>query len=716
MRIYRNELYKLLTAPSFLLVAAGIFLVNIYFSFTADPVTVSDEYYREYFSSMEGLTAEESVSATEALVNEYSYDNFDYDEMLKRIFHSSQLEQARSVAGYQEYLQSIDSAAENMSSISIFSGDKNGFTYRNIQMTPSAYDPVRQVEPMFSPSAGVLLGIDSGSADILLLFAALAAVTVLIGKERESGITALLKPLKHYRHRLAVSKITALFTVCAAGGILTCGSALLIGSLRFGLGDLSRPVQSLEGFIGCNLPITVLQLILLTVTVKIITAFVIALLFQTLMTKLSNIFAYGVFIGAAAAEIAAYDFISPVSAFSFFGYINFAAFMNGAELFRTYQNLNIFNTPINLIASTVIAIAFAVIIAAVLFVRFFSHMDIAPAKKLRLPLPKLFTREFKRPFSYSLYKTFFTHKSAVIIIAVVIIQLYSYSFGVRAYSLDDGYYRKYCDEMADLTPSQAEEYIKDTEAYFQQLMTGGGFSNDLNGVTGFYQAKEQYEYISALDSDNKAMFYQTGWHLLFGGSGWERDISPALIALLAVCIALSPLLAYDNRMRIGYILFAAKSGYKGYIHRCIGSAFISTALISAAVYVPHILNICRLYGTEGITNSIRCLPQWNGFFDIPILAWLILLPVIRALVLLLLTLVILRISSLCKSTYAAQLITLAIFAMPAAIYLIGAEFVIPLVAPLSVNREITEGEWIYPALLVVAAVFSVIDLFRKKET
>ena len=715
MRIYGNELYKLLTAPTFLLIAAGIFLVNIYFCFTADPVAVSDEYYREYFSSMEGLTAEESVTAAEALVNEYSYENFDYDELLKRIFLSEQLQQAQSVAGYRDYLESIDAAAENMSSISIFSGDKNGFTYRNIQMTPAAYDPVRQAEPVFSPSAGVLLGIDSGSADILLLFAALAAAAVLIGKERESGITALLKPLKHYRFRLAASKTAALFTVCGAGGMLIYGSALLIGGLRFGLGGLSRPAQSLEGFVGCNLPISVLQLILLTFAVKIITAFVVSLLFQTLMTKLSNIFAYGVFIGAAAAEIAAYAFISPVSAFSFFGYINFAAFMNGAGLFRTYQNLNVFNTPINLITSTVIALGIAVIIAAALFARFFADMDIAPAKKLRLPLPKLFAREFKRPFSYSLYKTFVTHKSAVIILAVLLIQVYSSSSATRIYSLDDGYYRKYCDEVANLTPKQAEEYFRETEEYFQQLMTGVGFSNDLNGMTGFYQAKEQYEYISALDSDNKAMFYQTGWHLLFGGSGWQRDISPALIALLALCIALSPLLAYDNRIRIGYILFAAKSGRRSYILRCIGSAFISAALISAAVYVPFILNICRLYGTEGITYSIRCLPQWNGFFDIPILVWLVLLPIMRTLALLLLTLVILCISSLCKSTYAAQLITLAIFAMPAAIYLIGAEFVLPLVAPISVNREITEGQWIYPILLIIAAAVSAVVLCKRKE-
>lgn len=715
MKIYKNELYKLISAPTFLLIAMGVFLVNIYFSFTNQPVTVSDEYYREYYSSLEGLTAEECIEKTQALVDGYSYDNFDYNDFQKRIFHSAQLEQAKSVAGYQEYLQSIDDAAENMSSISIFSGDKNGFTYRNIQMTPAAYDPVRKVQPVFSPSAGVLSAVENTAADILLIFTALAAVTFLIGKERESGITALLKPLKHYKTRLAVSKITALFSVCFFGGIIIYGSALLTGAFRFGLGDLSRPVQSLEGFIGCNLPMTVLQLIVFTFLIKTVTAFTAALIFQALTTKLSSLFSYGIFIGAAAVEIAAYAFISPVSAFSFFGYINFAAFMNSGGLFKTYQNINVFNIPVNLITSTIISLAIVIIISAFLFINFFGSMDISPAKKLKIPLPKILTKEFKHPFSYSLYKTFFTHKSAVIILAVLAIQLYSCFFSARAYNIDDNYYRRYCDEMAGLSPAQAEEYIEQTEAYFEQLMTSGSFNDDLNGITGFYQAKEQYEYISALDSENKAMFYETGWDLLFGGSGWDKDISPTLIALLALCITISPLFAYDNRIKIGCILFATKSGYKSYITRCILSAFISAILISAAVYIPHILNICRLYGTDGITYSIRCLPQWSGFLDIPIIAWLIVLPVLRTVIMLLLVLVILGISSLCKSTYAAQLITLAIFALPAAIYLIGAEFVLPIVPPLSVNREITEGQWFYPFLLILAAVYSSFALYRRKE-
>lgn len=715
MKIYKNELYRLLSTPTFLLIAMGVFLVNIYFSFTNQPVTVSDEYYREYYSSLEGLTAEECIEKTQALVDGYSYDNFDYNEFQKRIFHNAQLEQAKTIAGYREYIQSIDAAAENMSSISIFSGDKNSFTYRNIQMTPAAYDPVRSVQPVFSPSAGVLSAVDNTAADILLIFIALAAVTVLIGRERESGITALLKPLKHYKTRLAVSKITALFSVCFFCGIIIYGSALLIGAFRFGLDDLSRPVQSLEGFIGCNLPISVSQLILFTFLIKIIASFAVTLIFQTLLSKLSSLFSYGIFIGAAAVEIAAYAFISPVSAFSFFGYINFAAFMNSGGLFKTYQNINVFNIPVNLITSTIISLAIVIIISAFLFINFFGSMDIAPAKKLRIPLPRIFTKEFKRPFSYSLYKTFFTHKSAVIILTVLSIQLYSCFASVRAYNIDDNYYRRYCDEMAGLSPAQAEEYIEQTEAYFEQLMTSGSFNDDLNGITGFYQAKEQYEYISALDTENKAMFYETGWHLLFGGSGWDKDISPALIALLATCIAISPLLSYDNRIKIGCILFATKSGYTSYITRCISSAFISAILISAAVYIPHILNICRLYGTDGITYSIRCLPQWNGFLDIPILAWLIVLPILRTVILLLLTLVILGISSLCKSTYAAQLIAFAIFALPAAIYLIGAKFVLPIVPPLSVNREITEGQWFYSFLLILMAVYSVFVLYRRKE-
>lgn len=239
--------------------------------------------------------------------------------------------------------------------------------------------------------------------------------------------------------------------------------------------------------------------------------------------------------------------------------------------------------------------------------------------------------------------------------------------------------------------------------------------NEVNGRIGFDKVVEQYRYISALDSENKSMFYLTGWNKLFGVESYTNDLSPALIALLAICLAISPLIAYDNRFRMGYLLFATKSGYKCYLTHCILSSAIATSMISAATYIPNFLSICNLYGTDGIFYSIRCIPEWNAFFDVPIIVWLITLFLLRTMVLLLNLMIILCISSFYKNVYAAELIALAIFTIPIAIYLIGIEFALTICSPVSINREILEGQWWYWVVLIVLAAYSVFKLYHVRK-
>ena len=56
---------------------------------------------------------------------------------------------------------------------------------------------------------------------------------------------------------------------------------------------------------------------------------------------------------------------------------------------------------------------------------------------------------------------------------------------------------------------------------------------------------------------------------------------------------------------------------------------------------------------------------------------------------------ILFISAKCKNVSAVLLISMAIFALPVMLYLAGAEFVLPLCMPFSVNWEIIENAWWY---------------------
>lgn len=242
------------------------------------------------------------------------------------------------------------------------------------------------------------------------------------------------------------------------------------------------------------------------------------------------------------------------------------------------------------------------------------------------------------------------------------------------------------DEFAETEKQRFEElHERVLTADFGEMMK---IHEELNAESGFERAYEQQRYISVIDSDNKAMFYQTGWRRLFGADGCAEDMRLTLFAALGICFAISPLIAYDNRRRLGYLLYTNLHGKREYFSHNIAVLAIAPTLISIAVNTPHIVGILLLYKTEGAGFSIRCIPEFERFFDIPIAVYIAVLCVLRTVSLMLCGWVILFISSKCNNVSAALLISMAIFVLPVMLYLAGAEFVLPLCMPFSVNREI----------------------------
>jgi hypothetical protein len=597
-----------------------------------------------------------------------------------------------------------------MTSVSIF-GDKNSFTYKNIVATPAAYDGVRDVTPVFTPSAGVLLALNNRAADLTLIFVLITAVIVLIGRERESGIIGLIKPLKHGRSRLCAAKIGSMFTVALLTGALLFAGMLAIGGLRFGLGDLSRPVQSLEGYIGCNLPISVWQMLLSVFIIKISAAFAVTIIFQCLCTKLSATVSILCLAGLAATEVAMYLLIPFSSAFSAFSAINLAVFMDSGAIFVTYRCINLFGFPVNYLAAAIVCLA--VILAAVIFTALylFSRMSINSSAKLRIAMP--FSGYIpKKTFTYTAHKFLFLHKGLLIIAAAAVVQVYSAVNYQLPYSADEGHYKAYCATLSGMDGSEAQRYIADEQDKFDRLtnlmlsseVTTGEMiqiGRELNAKNGFEKAKKQYNYIAELNIKNKAMFYLGGWNELFGINGNQSDMQLALIAIAALCLMILPVLAYDRKCRLGFLLYATKAGKKTYFKHKMHAAALLGVLTSLIVYIPYFISVMSNYDTIGYDKSIRCLQAYEQFLDIPIWGYLILLFAVRAAIIVLLSAVLVRISSASNSPSAAILIGFALFALPILIYLAGYDFALPFCVPLGVNYL-----WLYfgPPVAVNLAV------------
>ncbi|MDE6724047.1 MAG: hypothetical protein K2J79_00425 [Ruminiclostridium sp.] len=466
MRIFCGELRKLFTSPVFIFAAAAAVVLNIYLCLSAKPVNVSDEEYKSFYSSIEGLSETEKTEYTDNALNELYSSEITYENIMKREFYRRESEQAALIRDYRDYLNNIDESAKNMTSVSIFA-DKNSFTYRNISITPAAYDGVRNVKPQYSPSQGVLMAVDNAGADIMLIFIVLTAVTVLFIKEREASVIGLLKPLKYGRQKLAAVKSLAVLLVCVLFGLIACGTSLLIGSVRFGLGDMSRPIQSVEGFLGCNLPFTVGQTLILIYLFKIAAVFLAGLVFECLCTALFSGFAY---LGAgviAAVESFLYVTIENTSWASSLGKINLAAFVQSGEIFKTYLNINLFEQPCNIITVTVISLTVGILLAFAGEMLLFSRISVKDYKSVQI-IPSVRYIP-KKPFSYGLYKAFVTHKGLLIVLIIAALQIYSAADYTITYNIDDLWYHHYCDTLSDMTEEQAEQYIEEESSRFEEL-------------------------------------------------------------------------------------------------------------------------------------------------------------------------------------------------------------------------------------------------------
>ena len=697
MMIFRNEIYKLLHTKMFVLVLICGLLLNVYISCSQSfGMRCPAKEYKEYYEIADGKTFREAYDYSIAR-RDNMFGGWERGMWEVRSMMNAEIEQLKAVGTYHQYLQSIDDTAATMTSVSIFA-DPDSFAYRNIVKTPSAYDSVRGVQPVFAPSNGVLLAIENTPSDILLLFIIFTAVTVIFYKDRESGIVGLVKPLRYGRTRLALTKTAAVFSAC-----LVCGGVffllnLWIGSVRFGLGDLSRPAQSLKGFLGCNLRISAAQLLALVFAYKTLAVFICALIAQSLFIRLKNTTAYLILLIAGGIETALYLIISETSILSPIKQINLAAFVNSAHLFKTYANINLFGFPINLICTTTVFAVLLVLFFIFLTLRLYENISISEIKKTRRRLIKI--KPPKRLFAYTLHKVFVLHKGLPILLAVLAFSIYSEYNYTRPYSSSDNYYRVYAAEAYSKT-SSAEVYgfikaaAEGLAEEYKVAMSGGFTDNEYwSKRQGFEKLLNQYNAaVKASDGRqlSKFMYYTTGWEELFGVNGFKSDYKLGLVAILGICVVISPLMAYDNRARIGFLLYTTKAGKRTYFRHGAIVAAIFTLLTCLAVYIPHYIEMILTYGAQGLLEPVSAIAGYSKFGRISVLGYLIILTLFRIVSLTIFAELVLFISHKSKSPTTATIITLAAFALPIVIYLAGADFMQWLCWRVSGNREMIAG-------------------------
>lgn len=276
-----------------------------------------------------------------------------------------------SLSGYQldkyiaEYENFQDKITENSKSVNILMSYGSRFEAEKNQKLIEKYSELSDTHAVKGENTGTEAFIQYRISDIaVLLF--MIVIAVDFQKERKKGLVNMIRATLHGRGRLFLYRLFVLAFAVVVSSVLVYGGCLMAAYLIFGNPELSRSLQSLPEFMECPYRITIGEFLLEMTAVKMVTIYLITLIFYILISVLGTGLTYAVMTAAAAAELILYKVTGVLASFNHLRYINFYTMLKFDNYYNECYYLNIFDqaVPVLHAISAVLLILLAVSVTA----------------------------------------------------------------------------------------------------------------------------------------------------------------------------------------------------------------------------------------------------------------------------------------------------------------------------------------------------------------
>ena len=545
-----------------------------------------------------------------------------------------------TVAGYTDFLDSVQTKANQLAGISIFQNDETGYDLKNIEVTAKVYAGLGETAIDYYPQKGLYTAISYAFTDLILLASMLVLALLLVRQERDSGLLSLVRSLPGGRLQTALAKLGAfalsLLTVLA----LLYGVNLAYCAATFGLGPLTRTIQSVPALMRCTMQITVGQYLFRFLLAKWAGAFVMGL-----WVMLAALVARRAAAGWAAALIGPLVMfgiraaIPATSRLNVIKYANLASLLQTNELLGNYRNLYWFGSPIGL---PLVEWTAAVLYGGVLVFAFcwvFASAQLLPAAKRGFLLGLRHKTHATSIYKEEARKLFLLNGAALVLAAFGGFGIYQ---GVTAESYigaDEIYYAYYMNHISgsftqesyDWLEEQGEEFDPMLEA--QRQVAAGILSSD--ALLAFSALQQKYSVYSQVINQNINYYlkehpgawlvYESGYKELFGFTG-QADVQDALLAGLACALCFSGLFAMERRGGMETVLCVTPRGRKRTVRVKLLMSGVAAFVIAAGSCLPHLIQVLRDYGLPVLfapamsISEFESLPMFVTLSDV-LLFW-----------------------------------------------------------------------------------------------
>lgn len=703
MRIERNELIKLFTRKSVLLAIAVIILLNAgliinnIYGETDRIFDIPAKAYKQVYADISGKSNDEALSFinqklenchTNATTNRKLL--YTGNEETERILLTESADSIQQCKSYDKYLESIDLNAEMSGKIIAFS-NSDEFSYRNIAKTKLDFVHLKGIKLSQGPSKGITSSTEFIGTDILGILLIIFIVTTLLTRERELSQLQLVKSTYKGRLRLALSKLFVIFVSCFAVEALLYATNILISNSSYGFGDLSRPIQSVTGYLSCNLKLSVFEYLVVFLLSKLLIYFVIASFVYMIAVVSRNALKLYIIVGCVLGLSAiCYYSIEPTSWLSLLKYINIIGFLNTFQIYNKYLNLNVFSHPVFYVVVFIIVSIVMLLIFSYLAVVIFSEQKEISNSSNKISLRFKFLKSYKttKILPHECYKTFISGKVLLILILFGLTIFFTYKPIQQDFQTSDGYYKAYMQILEGPVTQEKLDYIRQERERFNKIhedmnksFSEASDNRDSQELSNMYEnlLRPENSFINVenhtkyLQEKKGNYLFDDGYKLLTGDEcAHNKDVKLAIIALLMTicCVTYIYSVEYQNKANV-----LLRCSYNGRLKTFVSKFFIALIVVTIIyflTYAPYFYNVLSKYGTSSIIAPACSMEHLNRIpGSISILEYLIAISVMRFLGMIISIFLIFVISIKAKSYISSILINTAVLIIPLLIYFAG---------------------------------------------
>lgn len=639
-----SELRKVLSNKYFITISIILMVINciVFYSFCMEnmngKIQYSPESYREIMRDISDLSddeIEEFLSKKYELCYSTQEEDVAYpytgDRAKERLLISEVYDNYRDCVGYNELVNDKLEQLSRYYSIGATSM-LNDYQKKSLDAKLSKYQILKDVNPQFGLSKGIEKIEAYKACDIMIICFIIVVIFFTFTYERDNQMLSLYKSTTNGRNRLIMSKLAACMIHVIAALIIFNIPIWIMGNALFGIGDMQRAIQSVNGFQFVVYDMSIMQYMMMLYGIKLLLYIaIVAVVFLVAVCSKSALKMYGILVALFGCSILMYAKIPENSYFSVLKSINMITPVFIPERIRSYHNINLMGTPCGTINTICVVVPIVICVFIYIVWAYFSEQKEAECNWLlrKIKHKNAISIRIRSLFGNECYKVFWLGKVfGIILLYLLFVRLTYKPIGEQFYINNDTYQRYYIDKLNGDITDEKIKYLKNENKRYSDIQEEIELLSDIESDIVKYQLLtskmegyntfekiyyETYPYLEKVDGQ----FLDTrGYELLTGSlQSKSKDIVLAIVNVLVLIFPLAFLFTNDYQVGIGGLINSTSNGRKrrSFYVLIIGSAIlISTFLIT---YYPYYRAVISEFGFADSSYKARSLMHLENVPD-----------------------------------------------------------------------------------------------------